>query len=301
VALRESFTHRVSGNRAVGSVDRAALAAADLPWTRRLLHFGYVARGLVYLVPGYLALRLALGTHGAAITQTGAIAYIGDKAHGHGLLLALAVGLAGYSLWGVIRAVLDPLHDGHSAHGVFMRLGYLTSAIAYAGLFAATLRFLTGGTSHVDEARDWTADLLHQPFGPWLLGIVGLCWIAGAGITQIHAGWTATFARDLDSARMSPGERTLALRMGRIGIVARGLVFTLIGILLIAAALHVPGPRSRGLDGALLALSHQLFGRALLAIAAAGLMVFGCFSIFCARWMRVRDSSRVAPSLPPSS
>jgi len=34
------------------------------PWLQGLFRVGYIARGLVYLVPGVLALRLVIGAHG---------------------------------------------------------------------------------------------------------------------------------------------------------------------------------------------------------------------------------------------
>lgn len=269
----------MSLTKAMASDVAAARDASGSAGTRALMRFGYVARGLIYLLPGVLALRLALRTGGAVITQNGAIRRVGHEPHGHVLLLVLASGLAGYALWGIVRAILDPLHEGHSALGVTKRLGYLTSALAYGGLLAGSLRAFQGALLHAGTPRDWTADLLSAPFGPWLVGIVGLCWIAGAGVVQIASGWTRSFARDLDLTRLRPGERALALRMGTVGLIARGVVFTIIGLFLIGAAIRDNPGEARGLDGALMALVHEPFGRALLALVAGGLVVFGLFSM----------------------
>ena len=95
-----------------------------------------------------------------------------------------------------------------------------------------------------------------------------------------------SFADDLDLGRVSPAERRWALRLGRFGIAARGAVFTIIGILMVGAALHASS-HSGGMDDALLALARQPFGRALLAVAGLGLVAFGVFSAMCARWMRM--------------
>ena len=75
--------------------------------------------------------------------------------------------------------------------------------------------------------------------------------------------------------------------LGHFGTVARGVVFTIIGVLLIAAAMHANPQRGVGMDGALLALARQPFGRVLLAGAGLGLVAFGLFSAMCARWMRM--------------
>jgi hypothetical protein len=191
-------------------------------------------------------------------------------------------------LWGVIRAVFDPLRKGHTPRGLAKRFGFATSALAYASLLVATLRYLAGALTHIAKPYDWTAGLLAEPFGAWLLGIIGLCWIAGAGIGEIARGWRGSFEEDLDLARMGPAERWWATRLGRFGTVARGAVFTIIGLLLVAAAFHANPHHAGGMDGALLTLARQPFGRMLLAAAGMGLVAFGLFSALCARWMRMR-------------
>jgi uncharacterized protein DUF1206 len=280
----------LAASNAARSAGRAALSASENPWVERLSRYGHVVRGVIYVLPGLIALRLALGVHGPAMTQTGAIDMIGRQPYGRGLLVAIAVGLAGYSVWGVIRAVLDPLHKGHSAVGVAQRLGYVTSALAYAGLFVATLRYLAGTLRHMAKPHDWTADLLAKPFGAWLVGIIGLCWI-GAGIAEMARGWRGSFERDLNLGRITSDERRWAMTLGHFGIVSRGVVFAIIGILLIAAGLHAGPYHASGLDSALLVLARQPHGRLLLAAAGLGLMTFGVFSMMCARWARVRGSA----------
>jgi hypothetical protein len=93
---------------------------------------------------------------------------------------------------------------------------------------------------------------------------------------------------DLDLARRSRSEHRWAMRMGRIGIITRGVVFAIIGIYLVAAAFHANPHHQTGTDGALLGLARQPFGLALLAGAGIGLIIFGVFSIMCARWARMR-------------
>lgn len=265
-------------------------------WIQGLFRVGYIARGLVYLVPAVLALRLAIGTHGAMITQTETIGVIGRQPLGRLLLLPVAAGLAGYALWGMVRAVLDPLRKGHSVQGILARLGYAMSGLAYAGLLVATIRFLMSAASHTAKGRDWAAELLAKPSGGLLLGIVGLGWIAGAGILQIVVGWRGTFKDDLALERMGSDERRWAAWLGHVGIVARGVVFSIIGMLLVAAALHVNPHKESGLDGALLELTRQPFGRTLLAAVALGLVAFGVFSMMCARWMRMGGTAHASGS-----
>jgi len=263
------------------------------PWLGRLARWGYIVRGLIYLIPGISALRLALGAHGAAVTQTGAIELMSREPFGRPILIVVAVGLGAYALWGVVRAVSDPLRQGHSAGGIIVRLGYVSSALGYAGFFFAALRLLAGKSAH--SSKDWLARLLEAPFGPWMLGIFGLCWIGGAGIAEIVKALGGRFERDLRTERMGPSEKRFALWLGRFGIALRGLVFGIIGGSLVAAAWHLDPVRTRGLGGALLDLAHQPYGRFLLATVSLGLIAFGLFSILCARWARTGAAN---PSVP---
>ena len=281
--------------RDLRSVGRLARDASQYTWIERLARLGLVIRGIIYFVPGALALEWALGRARQPMTPASSIDLIGHQPMGRALLFVVAVGLAGYAIWGVIRAVFDPLRRGHSAAGIAQRIGYAMSAIAYLGLLAATVRLLTGSQPHVDRNQDWTVALLARPFGGVIVVAIGLCWIFGSGIAQIVMGWRKHFERDLVLERLHPLERRWAVGLGRVGIVSRGIVFTLIGVLLVAGAMHLRSGSDPGLQGALLELAHQPFGRALLAAAGFGLMAFGVYSAMCARWLRMQQAAQ-APS-----
>lgn len=269
-------------------------------WVGGFMRFGQIVRGVIYVVLGTLALRLALGTHGAEMTESGVIELIGQQRFGGVLLVAVAIGLASYALWGVIRAVFDPLHKGRSPLGIAKRIGFAASGLVYAGLVVVTLGFIVGPLPQIPQSSDWTTRLLAKPFGAWLVGFIGVCWIAAAGV-QIVKAWMGKFARDLDLDRRAPAERRWALRLGRVGIVTRGIVLTIIGIFLIATAFDANPHHTAGMDGALLGLLRQPFGRTLLGAAGLGLIAYGVFSAMCARWMRIVAGSAPRSRVPFSS
>jgi hypothetical protein len=268
-------------------------------WIERLTRFGFIVRGMIYFIPGVLALGLALGIHGTATTTSGAIEMIGRQPYGRILLVAVAAGLAGYALWGAIRVVLDPMQYGHSFRGLARRVAYAGSAIAYAGLFVATVRLLMGGSRH-GESHDWVARWLSKPFGTAVVALAGV-WTAGAGIAEIVRGLRGSFERELRIERMSSMEHRLAAVLGRAGIVTRGLVLAIIGVTFILVVLHPGSPRELGMAGAFLALARQPFGRVLLGGVALGLISFGVYSALCARWARTRPAELFSghePSIP---
>jgi hypothetical protein len=273
---------------------QAARQAARSPWIERIMRLGFFVRGLVYGLVGLLAIQVALGARGGKITeQQGAIAAIGAQPFGRVLLILILVGLAGYALWGIIRAWLDPLHKGSDAKGIVYRIGYLASAVSYGALMIPTWNAIqhkagaaqSGGTSNSTQRT--VGSLLTKSWGPWVVGLVGLV-ILGSGIGQIATGLKAKFEMTFDPYKLSPDQRKWATRLGRIGYVARGIVFSIMGILLIQAARLSDPMKARGIDGALLELARQPYGTLLLAIVAAGLIAFGAYSMLGAFWFRFK-------------
>ncbi len=79
--------------------------------------------------------------------------------------------------------------------------------------------------------------------------------------------------------RAEEARSTWILILGLVGYTASGIVFMIVGALLLAAALHTNAAEARGLGGALVTLQGQPYGSALLAIIAAGLFAFGVFGL----------------------
>jgi hypothetical protein len=86
---------------------------------------------------------------------------------------------------------------------------------------------------------------------------------------------------------MSPRVRTWVARLGTFGHLARGVVFGLVGVFLINAAVDFEPRSAVGLDGALAKLAHHSYGPFLLGVVAAGLIAFGLHSLSDARYRRI--------------
>src|ERR1051326_7201439 len=116
---------------------RLVNAATINPVFETLLRLGYLVRGLVYGVVGVLAVQVAFIGRGTVTDTQGAIATMSKTPFGNGLLYVILVGLIGYAMWGIIRAVFDPLHKGNDLKGIAQRVGYGVSAVSYALLALA--------------------------------------------------------------------------------------------------------------------------------------------------------------------
>ena len=277
MASRNSHTF----NNAKSEGTQAARKAARSPWVSALTRLGFAARGIVYGLVGILAIQVAIGGRGGQITnQQGALNTLAQQPGGRILLIVIAVGLAGYALWGLIRAALDPLHKSSDSKGILARAGYLISAFSYGALVIPTVQLITrhpGGQGGSASQRT-TSNLLTVSWGPWVVGAIGLAIIASS-LAQISHGWQADFEMQFNSYALNARQRRWATRLGRFGYIARGIVFAIVGLFLFQAALYRDPNQVIGIDGALQELVRQPYGTLLLGIVAAGLIAFGAYSL----------------------
>ncbi len=283
-----SRTTSISAQRAGKAVLSEAKHKAASPWVQWLERFGYLIRGVIYFLIGWLALQLAIGAGGATTNPTSAIALIGRQPFGKVLLAVVAVGLTGYSLWGFVRAILDPLGRGTDTKGLIDRVGFLVSGIGYASLLIPTVLALLNkpGGAAQGGAASVPAALTQGPWGKWLVMAFGLIWI-GVGFTQLGTAYSAHFLRDLKTSTMSAQEVKTATWLGKIGYAARGIVVVLVGVIILQTVLAVGVSQAQGFDGALAALAHAPYGGILLGAVAIGLILFGSYSAMCAKWNKI--------------
>ena len=284
-------------NRGVGNVKQEGKKAAREVTTSRLtetlMRLGYVARGLVYGIIGVLAFQVALGTGGALTDTQGAIVALGQTPLGAVLLYGILVGLIGYALWGVIRAVLDPMHEGADAKGALARVGYAVSGLSYMLLAYATYGLITGGASAARsgaqgaQTQQATASILSKSWGPYVVGIAAVI-VTGIGLLQMFKGLRPHFERQFQAYALTSYERKWIDRLGRFGTAGRGVVFTLIGVFLFLAAYQHDPSQAKGIDGVLTALLHQPYGPWLLGVVTLGLVAFGIYSAMSGLWLRFK-------------
>jgi hypothetical protein len=266
--------------RASGSARRAA----DSPAARALARAGLTARGVLYILIGWVAILVALGQTSHEADQAGALQLLAGTPLGLFSLWLMGIGFAGYSLWRLSEAAFGVTGEGY---GAGPRLKSLARAVIYAVFAFLTFQIIGGSArSQKKQQQDLTAKIMHHTGGRWLVGVAGLI-IVIAGLALIAEGIRRKFLKHLRTSQMSHRTRKIVERLGVIGTAARGVVFALAGVLVADAAVtHKPG-KAGGIDKALLTLHKQPFGEFLLAIAALGLIIFGVYGLCEARWRRV--------------
>jgi hypothetical protein len=253
---------------------------------------GYAAKGVVYVLIGALAALAAVGHSGAIVDANGAVRTIYQQPFGQALLYLTAIGLFGYVLWCLARALNDPSNRERGARAAVRRIRGALSGIPYAllGLFAIQVaRGADVGQTSDGTARDWTARLLYLPLGPLLVGVATLV-VLGLAFAQFVQAYSGRIEEEPDLQPVDQEKAKQMHTLGRIGFAARGLVLCVVSFFLLTAAFRQDPGEARGLGGALQSLAQQPLGPFLLGVVALGLVAYGVFSLTEARYFQLRQS-----------
>lgn len=255
-----------------------------------MARFGLAGRGFVYLLVAFIAIQMPLGNIGSA-DKEGAFASLSSKPWGSPVLLAIALGFAGYAVWRIVEAVFDPEGKSKDEKGKYKRVGYLFRGGLYLAFAYNALKFAfhVPGQGSNQQAQQTTAGLLGIPFGRWMVAGAGIA-VIGAGVFNGYRAYSGKFRDEMKVREMTSGQRRALVPIAGIGLFARAVVFILIGIFLVNAAVTFDPQKAVGLDGALRKIAESPGGPLFLSIVAAGLGAFGIFSLAQARYRQVMNS-----------
>ena len=259
---------RRRGERAVGTTARLGLAG----------------RSGFYLILAAITCRLAFfGPVTRQDNAQGALTLVGRNPLGKVAIAATAVG---FLLLGVSRLLAALRSREQSAPD---RWKAAFGGIFYLALTAVPASFLAGRTSAGSEQgqQHSTARLLGLPGGGIIVVLAGIVFVVVCAI-QVRSALREDFTDALRLGGVSHATRTLVVGTGKAGIALRAIVFAPIGVFLIAAGVTFDPAHSRGLDGELLGLARNPWGKALLAFIALAFATFALYSAFEARY---RDMS----------
>lgn len=258
------------------TVTSAARRADASPATDRLARAGLVSRGVVWLVVGLLALKVAAGG-GAMANRKGALGAIKEQPFGRALLVLIALGFAAHAIYRVIEAAVGHRDEDDDKKRLLKRVASGARAALYASFAITTLTFLSSGSKGGDNAKGPTAKALALPGGQVLVTLVGAV-VVVVGIVFVVRALKGDFE---DKLRPVPGSWGRCVKaLSKAGPSGRGLVYGLVGGFLVQAALSYDAKKAKGLDEALKTLAHQSFGGVLLGVTALLMVAFAVWS-FC--------------------
>ena len=259
-------------------------------WRDPLARAGLLAKGVLYLILGVLAIQFARGdTSSDQVSQEGAIQTLADKPLGRFLLVLLTLGLAAMCVWRAIQAFVgDPVEGDDAQH----RVEYAVKAVLYGALVVTSAKITadnwsgssssqTGGGDQ--QAQQVSSTVFDWPAGRWLVGLLGVVMIGIAVYELWHQVIEAAFMERI----APPGEVSKGLEaFGRIGYAAKSLVLAISGIFFVVAAVQYDPNESKGLSGSLQELAEKGWGRVLLWGTAIGLFLYGVFCLAESRYRR---------------
>lgn len=249
-----------------------------------LARAGFVVSGLLHLIIGYLAIRIALGEGGNA-DESGALAEVASKRGGTIALWIAATALAMMALWRLVETALgrstDPKTQGAPME-VLDRAKALSLAFVYFGLAYSAFGFARGaGRSSGATNSGFTARLMQT--GPGTVAVIaGGLIIVAVGCYHVYKGASQTFLDDLKGTSSD-----LVRTLGVVGYVAKGLAIAGAGVVIVVAASRSEPHKATGLDGFVKTLGSQPYGAVLLFAAAAGIITYGLYSFAMARYTKM--------------
>lgn len=237
-----------------------------------LARIGLAGRGLMYLSIGGISMAAGRATEPAALLGS-----LSGGTWGRVALAVLAIGLFAFGLWRLVEAFLDLEGAGEGLKGKAVRFAHVLSGIAHLGLglYAASLVPGNRPSQATDSAQTAASVTLDLPGGQMLLGLIAAGLLAGS-FFQFVSAWRLTYLKQLRGSARSAG---WVKWIGRLGYVARGIVFGLIGLFFLKAARTAHSSDAGGMAKALDSLDPNQF-----ILVAAGLALFGLFALVEARY-----------------
>ncbi|MCT9821565.1 DUF1206 domain-containing protein [Microbacterium sp. W1N] len=264
-----------------GTLRKAAREAESTTALRGLARAGFAANGVVHILIGVLVLIVAFGGDGET-DQAGAFKAVAAAPAGFALLWVIAIALWGLAFWHGLDAFLA---WGSTRKKWGLRASEGGQALVFAALGVIAAAVALGAKPDADESAETASrGILAVPGGVFLLGAIGVG-VAIAGISFIVMGVRRSFHNKMDipSGPLGTGVSVL----GTVGFVAKGVALGIIGVLLIVAAVKVDPGTAGGLDAAVQTLFDLPMGPWLAGIVGSGLIAYGVFCGFRARYARL--------------
>jgi hypothetical protein len=245
---------------------------------RFLARTGFAVSGLLHILIGFIAFRVASGGGGEA-DQTGALGQVASTPGGVFVLWTITIGLAALGVWLILGAFL--VSTGDPKKRASRIVAELAKGIVYLVIAGTAFTFARGSsTSAASSSRKASAGLLGTPGGPAIVVLIGLV-VFGIGIYFVTKGIGKRFMRDIRVPTGPGGTGIIALAV--FGYIAKGVALCVVGVLFAIAAFTFDPSKAAGLDSGLKTLASLPFGAVILGVVGAGFIAYGLYSFARAR------------------
>ena len=212
---------------------------------------GYAARGVLYLIIGIFALLAAQDSTKPKDSHRSLEAVL-SQPFGYVLVGLVVAGLLAFACWRVLQALRDVDHHGHEMKGLVIRAGMLAHLLSWE----------------------------HSNVVVYLVALIPL----GVGIAHIIKGWKSSFEKYFEA---DEDVMRYVRPVSRFGLIARGVVFIEIALLLIISGSRYKAMDPPGMKEALDALQNLPAGGVILMVMALGLIAFSVYSLSEAAWRKI--------------
>ncbi len=248
----------------------------------RIRKIGIITKGFVYVLIGLLTLLAAMNIGGKVAGKNGVISFLQDQVFGNIILILLAVGLFGYAIWRIYSGLMDAKNEGKDKVGTVKRVGYVISGVIYGLLGVSVFYSVIGNSGNGDTKESAANFLLNQSYGQILMVAVALIML-GVGVYQFYKGISMKFLEDID-IRKNIESREALEKSGMIGFIARGFSFAIFAYFAFRAAMQDNANAVEGVEGMFNFIQGFKMGDVLMGIMAIGLLCYGVYQYFLARY-----------------
>ena len=233
-----------------------------------LARFGFLSRGVVYVLIGGIAARVAILQRGRTTGPAGAFARVLTGSGGRLLLWIVVAGLFAFVLFRVVQGVRTRQR--------LAQIGYVASALGGLVLAIAAARVLLRFRSGADEAglRELVTRLVSHAWGRIGLELGGAIAIVAGAVEAVRA-ILGRLPADFTAAIMVRARKKWTSVLTRVGMVAHGIIVAIVGYSVCRAGLEEDARTLGGTGGALRTLRLSGGGPVLFGLVAVGLIAYG--------------------------
>lgn len=266
----------------------AAHDLSDSRWFQLVARGGYAVSGVLHVVIGWIAVRIALsgGSGGSSSAdQSGALSEIKETAWGPAFLWFAVVALVALALWQATEAVVGGgARGGDSTKQKAARAKAAAKALVYLALAGLAFGVVTG-ESGGGGGEKITQSLMSSGAGKVAVAVAGLAIIVVGGY-HVYKGVTKKFQEDLAGGPGGQLGRGVIIA-GVAGYAAKGVALVVVGGLFVVGAVQADPEKASGLDVALKSLADLPYGKVLLVLVGAGFVAYGVYSFARSRYAKM--------------